>query len=761
MKCHFTRKYFSIIISILFISLPFIQAQTNDVTLPPESKIEILTVNNPNSFQIDLPEASFEQTFYLTVTPTQYEPYPSCGYVPSRISAIMTNSYVTSETWGASGDFHMDHWTTGSFFYIFAAKSSSFTIYATGAFTTSITPGGAYFGTNPTGPVFIAIDRVNNYLYISDQDLLLSYDLATFHSAMNIPTPPLVGPPITVDALAGNPGFSVPNCVRVKIYNQKIFFVTKDFVRVYALKNNGQVELTSPAPFTFDANVLTGPSSGLTLDLKDIGFNGDLAFILDSQLGVYTVNINTNAVDTNLRIEKKRGEFLEVTSNSLIIFTATTSIMYEYFFVGSPITDIEFNRHILSAYGNKNILQTASDDHFLYITVDGGYSLIMRHSIPARFEPLIAHNEETMPYMGPYSAVKLSASSSSAATATVLFLEKYTVGVWDIKLSKPYLQCSANSLPGCKYSLDVQGIKRKCAPQTSTNPNDVCLIERELEIIVLNSPRNCHIPGSAAPTGLALAPNAVFLNNPNLASQGDIDMNDSKETPKNEVDLTNLPTYDTNIPRKGPYKPRKSELENLGVPEISNDQNTQHNRTKTPKTTTPPREHHHEPTERTREHISTETANQNQNQQRSQANVQAKEKEKENFMKHISPTHKTESEFTVSDRSQDEVMMAMVNENNSFMNGLIVGLMVLIAVLLILAIFAFWWCGSKEGYVEEKENSFEEDKSDLDIRAGDDKQNEKNPKQDMTQILTTFGDESKVYVGTDITQIEINEKSFN
>ena len=749
MKQLSAHKFIIIVILILSIFGPITHAQTNDVTEttnPPD--FEIITVNNPKSFIVEL---DFEQSFYITANTADPGPYPGCSHVPVRAFPKSTSSYGL--TWAVTGTFQMDYWINPSppINYKFVARSDSFSIFTSGP--GFVSQANLATGTAPSGNVFMAIDHASGYLFLADGTQVFSYKLSDFHNAIST-TPPgssPTAPTAVTDATSSNP-MSHSNLQTVKIYNNKMYFVTTSYVEAYPLDSSG---LISGMSDIWDTNNLNNPTDGITLDLKDIAFLGSYVFILDHNEGVYVLD-GTGFVDLdlNLKIKKKNGIFLEVSPSCVIVLTKTTNVMYEYFIVGdTPITELRFNRHILSGYGNKNILQSDIDDNYLYLAVENSYPLVIRHSIPARFQYVDFQYLEQTPYFGFGTSIKVVASSSTRiGTATFISLDGASVSEWDITVTKPFLMCTANYMPGCQFTLNIVGVQRTCAARTTTtDPNDICLLKQDMDIIVLNSHIPCHIPGKDAPTGLALSSNVIFQDLPNTASNN---IKNMKSRISEKIEKTNdgssiepeTPNKSQNLTRNNDRRNRTIEKANTRkTVDISKDPNIFQTQEKTKD-----------------QSLIINPANRNQLKDYNRGKeTKAQSVSPQNFMQHVDSSYKSESSFTVTDSSQtqDEVVIEMMNENNRLMNGLILGLMMMFVILLIFVLFVFWYFNkAKTNSLEEDDVSFEEEESDLNIQPDDyqKKRSDQKEKHYSTQILTTFGDESKVDIANEISQIEVN-----
>jgi len=740
---------------LLFVLTFILKAQVTNFTEGPSLKT-LLAVNNPHFVRVDL---DYDQSFHGSVSHS-YGPelkVPYCYFQPSQLLALystgrtsVASSWITS---GAPQNFFIEYLGADYFF----AKSSQFGLYIAGS-------GGHMIGLDPTltalvggsgAPVFMVLDPINQMVYLINKQFAFAYSITDFHTELSLDNPP---PDININAFV--PEFTFSNIAVVKYYQSRIYIVADNNVYIY--------QTSAPGALTFvgqyDSTVFGASPPGLV----DIAFKDNYAFVLDKTMGVFTIDITGPAEVSAMRMERQRGKFLEVTENSLLIISETSSLIYEYLLIDSPISSVEFNQYLKITQSNYNVRQTASDINYLYLLTDENV-LVVRHSIPARF-----YDKKMQPFLetiifNPQLAIK-AGSATSDGISKPLVLGGALLSQNIIEPTPPRLNCLITNVPGCIFTLDVQGVQKTCnAKQISTSVNDprsVCLIDQKLDVIVLNSPYTCPDASIVAPTGLQQTSDTVVLNMPDLVSQGKNKEASFKNTAENErVDKVENLVRD--VPKGGqlPNNPIKAKTSDVTYTPNKNVASRNRDVDRTGETNNP------FDNQARRANILQDGLGKSvvQNEQ----NVQGNEL---NNIRRENPAQKGQSQPVNSSplkasttdmiidvqKTQVENMIEMMNENNELINRLIISVMVLFVIVILLSVYIvvkFRNGKERQEKNEDKDEEEEEEEEDDFVVSTENskirkrKEKRKQKLRRKVELSTTFGDESKINIDMDLSKI--------
>jgi len=712
----------------------------------------VIAVNNPLSFKIPL---DYDQSFYGTVTkPSLAHQVPDCKFYPSAINNFYsTTTSSISAAWANAGgpnDFQVEN----SMNYYFYSRSSQFGLTSPGHTIDLNAALTALVGTSYASGIFMVLDPNNQIIYQLNKNYAFSYDVVLFDLDIVAQNP---APEISVNAFPA--GFSFSNINTVKFYQGKIYIVTDSEVYIYQCSTAGILTLFG----TYNAATF-GASP---VNLVDITFKGNYAFILDNIMGVFTIDTTSPAPPLpSWRIDRKRGKFIEVAGNSVLVISETTSLIYEYFLV-DPFPEVVFNQYLKLYHGNLKIKHTASDINYLVMATQDS-TLVIRHSIPARFyDSFMQVSFETV--INPALVVK-AVSATSDGTSEFLTIRKdpTTTTLNRITATKPHVWCLANGVPGCKYLFEIQGVQATCptklASATPNDPQTVCFKDQQIEIVVLNSAEACPDSLIAAPLGLQKTDNTVIEKRPGVLSQNknsSIDYAENKH-PKSQgsslVDLTKSQHPEDsieNFQEKDEVKPRYE------IP-VRAPRNRTLNRTRE---STNPFDNRARRANMSRDDFNQILVQRKSNENTETVSIQNTKADdgRRKAMEGISrerPSRNSElhnivpgTEEVERKRAEVDNMAVMINENNKVMNGLVISVIVLFVIIALLGSFiALKWRKGNRNEEEIEEEEIEE------IVATDNSENKNGERkrgqkyQKSVEMSTTFGDESKIKIDMDLSK---------
>jgi len=269
--------------------------------------------------------------------------------------------------------------------------------------------------------------------------------------------------------------------------NNLLFIATDNVVNIYKTTPEGVQDLVAK----FDAIFFEIQKTAII----DIVVKGKYAFVLDTNTGLYVVDISNYATTgkftliPNLTQSFSKARFVEIIGNSINIVFASIKSQYldEYIIKGdfnTGITDILFNR-------KTNMIQavrdTYSDGNFLYI-ITGFMNMVFRPGITSKYDTnnVTDYLSNYWAFFGAKSMVSLTQGSKSMVVA----IKDDFVSIIMFEESNPFLSCDITQTPPGIYTYQLHALQQTC-PAKQKNILDsaddfhvVCEVEETIVLLV-------------------------------------------------------------------------------------------------------------------------------------------------------------------------------------------------------------------------------------------------------------------------------------